>query len=248
MSDYFNGGMDSVEGWLSPTTARMMHDLARHQTTRGIRGDVAEIGIYHGKSFIPLVTALAPGEKAIAIDVFEDQQKNLDGSGVDPSREAFLRHLETFAPGVPVDIVQESSLDLKRLGFVARMRRRIRFFSIDGSHTREATANDLRVAEATLCEGGLVTLDDILSSHWLGVISGLSDYLGGGVVRGLLDTMTGGRRLRPLAIVPNKLILSDGSPCAAEWTVFLLAEYGSELAKRGVELFGHAIDVFEERR
>ena len=125
------------------------------------------------------------------------------------------------------------------------MRGRIRFFSIDGSHTRQATLNDLRIAEATLCEGGLVVLDDVLSSHWLGVISGLFDYLAGG--EGLIRFISRRARLRPLAIVPNKLILSDRSPWAAEWTAFLLAEYGPALAKRGVELFGHPIDVFEER-
>jgi hypothetical protein len=246
---YFNGGMESVKGWLSPTTARIMHDLALHQTKRGIHGDVAEIGIYHGKSFFPLATALAEGEKAIAIDVFEDQHKNPDGSGADSagdnSLQTFLRHKDQFAPDALIEVIKESSFDLARVGFVEQMRGRIRFFSIDGSHTREATLNDILIAEKTLCDGGLVTVDDILSPHWLGVISGVCDYLAGGRLRRYL---TGRGRLRPLALIPNKLILSDGSPWAAEWTAFLLAEYGSALAKRGVELFGHPIDVFEERR
>ena len=195
-----------------------------------------------------MATALAEGEKAIAIDVFEDQHKNLDQSGTDPTgmnRATFLRHKAAFAPDAPMEIVQELSMDLERIGFVSRMRGQICFFSIDGSHTRQATLNDLRVAEATLCRGGLVTLDDILSSHWLGVISGLFDYLAGGKLRGFLSA---DKRLRPLAIVPNKLILCDRSAFAADWTAFLLAEYGSALAKRNVELFGHPIDVFEERR
>jgi hypothetical protein len=230
---YLSTGFDLVEGWLSPTTAHIMGTLADEQTRRGIAGDIAEIGVHHGKSLLALANSLAPGERLFAIDVFDDQHKNVDKSGYG-SRQAFLSNLATYAPGRTVEIIQESSLDLPNLGWPAVHAGRIRFFSIDGSHTREATVNDLRIAERTASSGAIVALDDILSSHWLGVISGLFEY------------MSKGGTLQPFAIVPNKLLLANDGHLEREWVAFLKENYGRLIAKSGVELFGHPVEVIEE--
>ena len=44
-------------------------------------GNILEIGVHHGKSFIPMTTLLRNNEIAVAVDVFEDQQFNYDNSG-----------------------------------------------------------------------------------------------------------------------------------------------------------------------
>lgn len=43
---------------------------------------VGEIGVQHGKFFLPLVGFSAPGEAALAVDLFELQQDNVDQSGL----------------------------------------------------------------------------------------------------------------------------------------------------------------------
>jgi hypothetical protein len=65
--------LDTVEGWLNPTSAAAMIFVMRLQEERGLRGDAAEIGVYHGKSFLCLCAGLRRDETAIAIDIFEDQ-------------------------------------------------------------------------------------------------------------------------------------------------------------------------------
>jgi methyltransferase family protein len=230
---YLSDGFDLIEGWLSPTTAHIMATLADEQTRRGIAGDIAEIGVHHGKSFLALANSTAPGERLFAIDVFEDQHKNVDNSG-NGSREVFLANFTTYAPGRTADIIPESSLDLPAQGWPKAHARSVRFFSIDGSHTREATLNDLRIAEQTATPGGLIVLDDVLSSHWLGVISGLFDYL------------SGGGTLIPTVIIPNKLLLASDALSKSEWIAFLREHYGRSLSKSGVDLFGHSVDIIEE--
>ncbi|SDR49575.1 Methyltransferase domain-containing protein [Rhizobiales bacterium GAS113] len=230
---YLNAGFDSVEGWLSPTTAHIMATLADEQTRRRVVGDIAEIGVHHGKSFLALANSIAPGERLFAIDVFEDQHKNADNSG-SGSREMFLANMRAYAPGKTAEIIRESSLDLPAQGWPKSRAGSIRFFSIDGSHTRDATLNDLQVAELTATRGGLVVLDDVLSSHWLGVISGLFDYL------------LGGGALLPIAIIPNKLLLATDPASKSEWSAFLRERYARSISKSGVDLFGHGVDVIED--
>jgi len=210
-----------------------MTTLAELQTRLGIKGDLAEIGVHHGKSFLPLATAVAPGEKIFAIDVFEDQYKNFDQSG-HGDLQTFLNSVHTYAPGTPLEIVQDSSLDLAAMGWPKSHANSIRFFSIDGSHTHEATLNDLKIAEQTTKDGAIVAVDDILSSHWLGVISGMFDYL------------KAGGELLPFAIIPNKMLLSRGQRLKGSWKDFLRAHYGQFISKHDVRFLDHPIDVVEE--
>jgi hypothetical protein len=230
LANYLEAGIAEVDGWLSPFTAAAIAHLLVEQSRAGLRGDVCEIGVHHGKLFLVLATALMDDERAVAVDVFADQDKNLDGSGRG-DRAVFERHLAERAPGARVEIVQESSLDLAATGFLAH---RFRFVSIDGSHTAAATANDLGIAEATLLPGGVAVLDDVLSENWTGVITGLAAYLarGGGLV--------------PFALTPNKVHLTTGAADARRWQAAMRRGFPLAFVKEGAEFLGAAVDLYWE--
>ena len=229
LSAYLEGGIGNVEGWLSPTTATMIATLLLAQTEQGVAGDVCEIGVHHGRLFLILANAAAVGETAVAVDVFGDQDKNVDRSGLG-DRAVFETNAARYAPGARIDIVQESSLDLQTPKF---LQRRFRFLSIDGGHTAEATANDLWIAEKTLTGQGIAALDDILSAHWTGVITGLVRYL------------AEGGTLRPVALVPNKLFLTPPES-AARWRDYLRSSFPLALAKAELDFPGGSLDSFNE--
>jgi hypothetical protein len=44
-------------------------------------GAVGEIGVHHGKFFMPIAGYALQEESAVALDLFEDQSQNFDGSG-----------------------------------------------------------------------------------------------------------------------------------------------------------------------
>ncbi len=221
-----------VEGWLSPTTASMISRLLIEQVNGGLRGDVCEIGVHHGKLFLILANATVADEHAVAVDVFDDQDKNIDKSGCG-NRLIFEQNLALHAPAAAVEIVQESSLDLARHGFLSR---RFRFISIDGGHTASTVANDLQLAERTLIKGGIVALDDILSSHWTGVLTGLSVH----VARG--------GTLVPCALLPNKLLLTTDDIAATQCKALLQRLFPLALAKTGLEFLSGTVDTYEEHQ
>ncbi len=165
--------------------------------------------------------------------MFEDQEKNVDASG-EGSRSIFLKNIAAFAPESLIEVIQVSSLDLFAMGWPREHAGSIRFFSIDGSHTRAATLNDLRIAEATTKPGAVVAVDDFLHSHWLGVVSGTVDYL------------SAGGTLVPFALVPNKLLLASDRQSGQRWREFIRARFGRAIAKQDVEFLDHVVDVVEE--
>lgn len=73
--------IESIEGWLSPTTGYAMSAMLSWQSARNERGGIAEIGIHHGKSFLPLALSAESDDRLLAIDCFDAQHANVDDSG-----------------------------------------------------------------------------------------------------------------------------------------------------------------------
>ena len=227
---YRNDGLGEVEGWFEPESAELMASLLVHQIDAGLGGGVAEIGVHHGRSFLLLANGLAPGESGVALDVFEQQEQNADHSGKG-DRGRFEENLARWAPDVQVRVVACSSLEVST-DSAREVFGRPRMFSVDGGHTAEITRHDLELAEASIADGGIVVLDDMLNGHWLGVLTGTATYL--------LDQP----RLLPFAISPNKLYLTDSAEAAADYSAHLRAASPDLLGKRDVEFFGTTVDIY----
>lgn len=230
MEHYRKRGMSQVEGWFEDYTAEVLAALLGHQLEIGVHGDIAEIGVHHGRSFLLLANAARDGERVVALDVFEEQEKNLDRSGRG-DRARFEDNIDRWAPDAKVAIIQASSLDVAP-GQARETFGDVRAFSIDGGHTAAITAHDLRLAEASVVPEGLVVLDDILNWHWTGVITGLVDYL------------RDGGTLRPFAMPGNKLVLAPSDAAAARYRSWLRSEMPYLLSRPDVEFFGTTVDDY----
>src|SRR4051794_11062965 len=102
LAQYCASGRKQVHGWLNPVDAEMFLQILLLQDSLGIQGGTAEIGVHHGKAFIPLCLGLHDNERAVCIDIFEDQTHNgaLEGPG---RRQKLQRSRERFS--VPADRV-----------------------------------------------------------------------------------------------------------------------------------------------
>jgi hypothetical protein len=78
-----------VPGWLDAYSARFIAEIARIQAAHRFEGSVAEIGVQMGRLFILLRLLAAPHERALAIDVFQDQNT---GRRCTMSRSFKVRH------------------------------------------------------------------------------------------------------------------------------------------------------------
>lgn len=184
---------DAVEGWLWYTTSHAIASLMQSQQVLCVSGGTMEIGVHHGRLFILLALGLAPGEEALGIDLFEMQDQNLDQSGKG-DLSALSQNLQAHAPGANVRLLKANSLGLG--GEFCHAERGKRFVSVDGGHSRATTANDLWIAQNVLCDGGIVALDDIYRLEWSGVTAGIAQYF------------SRGGSLVPIAIIPNKVLLT----------------------------------------
>lgn len=176
LDNYLKSGTQKVEGWLDPDAISIITHIAQAQNKFDIKGHIGEIGVHHGKLFILLFLLARPNENAIAVDIFDKQYLNIDQSGKGDF-EKFINNFETFAKDkdrlkiISSDSTQVSSNDIKNA-----VGGELRLFSVDGGHTPEITRNDLKIASKSICEGGVIILDDCFNGLFPGVSEGTNQF------------------------------------------------------------------------
>jgi hypothetical protein len=224
-------GQRLVTGFLEPEILMMLDVLNSAQRAKQVSGAVAEIGVHHGKLFIGLRLLQRPGEKAVAIDIFDDQELNIDGSG-HGSLEKFVNNVKLWSSMDDVVLHQGDSTKLEPVTLRELAGGEIRFFSVDGGHTAEIVYSDMNLAEATLADGGIVIADDVFNEYWPGVATGTLRYLNDGA------------KLVPFLIGFNKVFFTH-----AEYSEFYRGEVESaldgklRLATATSEFAGHEVGL-----
>jgi hypothetical protein len=171
LEEYWEDGFPKVEGWVDGRLGEWLRLIDTIQRKEKVSGHVGEIGVYHGKFLIALAHLVGVGGKATAIDVFDDQSKNIDGSGAGSLQRCQENIRKYGAAEVDYSFVQADSIALTQTDKLRLMEQRgpFRLFSVDGCHTTEHTVNDLLTAQELLSPGGVVILDDFMNPHWPGV-------------------------------------------------------------------------------
>ena len=181
-----------VEGWLNPNALKFTEYLVKQFV--GENFNSLEIGVHHGKFFLGIENLTPRSGRCVAIDLFENQSLNIDGSGKGDI-EIFTEHIRKWAISPErVSIISSDSIDLNpnTLGLNS-----FGVISIDGGHTRTHTFNDLRIAQELLATSGVIILDDINNQDWCGVITGALDFFNSPI----------STRISPIAIGFNKLFI-----------------------------------------
>jgi hypothetical protein len=224
LAHYRNNGFDEVAGWCDTAlfdTVKLMDSAHINRV-----GGCLEIGVHHGKFYLLLNQAIDSSATSYAVDIFESQHLNIDDSGLG-SLEIFKNNLSRYDAnkGANTKIVIGDSTDPS-----LRLRETVgedplRFISVDGGHTVEHTIADLVLANDLISNEGVVILDDILNSHWLGVIEGAGRFLD--------------RRptLVPFAIGHNKLYMAKISFRSFYFHLFANSTLNSKIVK----FYGHSI-------
>jgi hypothetical protein len=71
-ADYVRGGLDEVEGWVSPSVIPVLYVLDEASRAVGSVGGACEIGVHHGRLFIALLALVGAERRSLAIDLFEN--------------------------------------------------------------------------------------------------------------------------------------------------------------------------------
>jgi len=170
LDGYLATGQHEVPGFLTGIAAAGLRAMLTAQEQHAIRGPMAEIGTYQGRTFVALALALRAEEHLLGVDLFTYAghefeaalRANLDRFGVAPSRYALHR-------GASGDLAPQ---DWQRLlGAPARL------VHIDGDHRLDAVRHDLGLAASYLAPGGAILVDDVFHPWYPDSTTSVIDFL-----------------------------------------------------------------------
>lgn len=189
--------IDEIPGWFKRMDMELFRLLLDESEERLGGGDLAELGVYLGKSAALMGRTLQPGETFTVVDLFsapawtEENQSENDQQYAELSQHAFERHYLTANEELPVVVrgLSHTIVDHASPGTH-------RFVHIDASHLYEHVLADIDAARTLLKPDGRVVLDDYRTVHAPGVAAAI--------------WRESTRDLTPFAVSMNKLYATFG--------------------------------------
>lgn len=211
--------LDSVVGHFHPVDVALFRALLDATAVAG-PGDLAELGVYYGKSAVLLGSHLGEGEVLTVVDLFGSEAPDADntaeneGSYAGLTRAAFEDNYRRLVGDLPVVVQGLSQTVVDHAAHGTH-----RFVHVDASHLYEHVVGDIEAARTLLRPDGVLVLDDIRSEHTPGVAAAAWQAV-----------LTSG--LRPFAISPYKLYATFGD--RARW---------HDAVREGAAATGHEVET-----
>jgi len=190
--------MQKIKGFLSPLDGLMLSSILLYQNMEELRGSIAEIGVYGGRSYYLLRMMTNGDERCIGMDIFEH-------GDVRTPYKLFAESGNRL--GAPVDdqdiiVGDTAKIDPQDL---KRRHGEFRFIHIDGCHERRYVHNDADIADQTLAPHGVICFDDIFNPQYPDVTVAVMEFLAANE-----------HKYASIAITPHKLYVC-GKDCAAAY-------------------------------
>ncbi len=187
-----------IPGWFNLDDLAHFTLVLETQAAAGLRGDLLEIGCFHGRSAAVLAMHLQPKERLFLADTFD---LPLDEPyGDTPTPAGVRRRLRSVIPDLaPERLIIERcySRDLQLPQDL-----RARFAHVDGGHDASTVRHDLGLCADALLPGGIIAVDDHAHPHHPGVSDGVAAFLAARRdFRVLADLNRGGALGRKLYLV-----------------------------------------------
>lgn len=152
-----------IRGFLHPVDAMVFSAILEYQAHRNIRGGMAEIGVFFGRSLTLMAKYLRRGEeKALGMDLYNIGEQ----PGTESAQLAYVRNvLRTENVEGDAILLQQNSHTLRTDDITQRVGT-VRFFSIDGGHELPDVLHDSQLARGALSADGVIAFDDFFNPQY----------------------------------------------------------------------------------
>lgn len=221
---FFEQDAPRIDGWLHTAAYFLIAGFNAFQRQHSLSGDICEVGMFEGKTFLLLETILDKSEQMLGIDLVlrPALKENLTNKARKESKIVIMEK----------DSTSVSATELN--AFTAN--RGFRIFHVDGYHSYEVALSDTKLAIETTANFGVIMIDDFFSATVPGVTQAVfhvfEHNLNGDFV--------------PVAIGGNKLFLA-GRYYAKNIVDFLFdtMPFPSHNGKDVDRLFGSRVAIYD---
>jgi Methyltransferase domain len=194
--------LESIEGWLYPSAAKLTTSLIRRHlmpSTQLI--NVVELGVFRGK-YLALLYWATRGSDSIVVGyegMFDGPKKVLEPPHVASAMNKIRANVELISgESSRLRIRHADTMTLTTDEIRKEFDGQVGFISVDAGHEAVNVVNDMALALSVLGPEGVIAADDAFNPNTPGVPEGIFEFMG-----------TQGRgQLAPFAYCANKLFFT----------------------------------------
>jgi hypothetical protein len=201
---------DIIYGWLDFSDIQEFKALNSIHQQNNIKGNLLEIGVYNGKTFILLSLFLKENERIVGVDCFQDQKVNISQSASICSQKRVERNIQKIylqeKKHLNFKLIKSDSRFLKPKDYLdfADNELSYRIIHIDGGHDENTCSIDLNNSANILCKNGYIIIDDYQNFN---KDKNLDFYHGEGVTKAVDKFLLENKNFKIVKKLNNKLIV-----------------------------------------
>lgn len=188
---FINEIAPQVEGWFYPLDMMLFGVIEAFHRSISATGNIAEIGVWKGKSLTLLSLLKRPTEHLYAMDLFCDDLLELSQASINKFVPDLHKQNISFVKGNTADYSTEQ---LRQL-----FKQKLRLLHIDAGHEYHEVLHTLSLTAPFVEDYGIIVMDDYLDREFPGVHSATLDYC--------YETSKG--RWVPFLVGGNKMYLAN---------------------------------------
>jgi predicted O-methyltransferase YrrM len=165
--------LKEIPGWFNLDDCGHFYLILSYQSMIGIRGDLFEIGSYHGRSTALMARFLKEKERIVICDAFEHETS--EPYRQKPSPEILLSNLIRMNNGLDREKIVIHNCLSSDLSLNAN--EEFRFVHLDGGHSEAQVYFDLMLSSKHLHSKGIIVVDDYHHESFPEVSQGTDRFL-----------------------------------------------------------------------
>jgi hypothetical protein len=150
-------------------------ELDAVQKALGVKGNLVEIGVWHGRGAILFHHLLNEGECVYAVDIFDLRESEHSHFNDPAILQANMRNFGCD-DGRLVPVRMDTSKNGHKLLNMVKPKT-VRILHIDGGHNYEVVRRDIEIARRTLGKGAVLVFDDFFNHKHPGTTQAIMEFL-----------------------------------------------------------------------
>jgi cephalosporin hydroxylase len=184
---YLKTDHQEIKGWFYPLDMVLFCFADQLQKQAGIRGDIFELGVHHGKSLVLLSLLSRRDEMLYAMDLYREDFLQQTQNNM----ERFGQHQD--AGTVEYIVGDSSAMTIDEL--MQRIQRPLRLLHIDAGHEYHEVLQSLYLLAPFVSSQGIIIMDDYHDREFPGIDAAIYDFARMREPRRFVPFLCGGNKL-----------------------------------------------------
>lgn len=181
---FFEKSHEEIPGWFFPLDQLVFFELFIAQLSMQIKGDLCEIGVFRGKSFVLMSLLRNASERLVGFDLFADEDE-----------AETIQNLSEYGEPQGTELIKGLTSSHSKDDIDALMTAPVRFLHVDAGHEYHEVLEQLHLFSPYVADQGIIAMDDYQDREFPGIEAAVLDFADLDRPRRFVPFLAGGNKI-----------------------------------------------------